>query len=653
MINNAFQRYSGRLNVDHEISKRLKIGINLGLSKSTTNRVAADNAFTNPLQLVAMAPITPTHDLDGNLYNTPTTTYYNGLLEVDEVERGTESFRNLGNVFLDYEIIPHLKFRSEFGIDIQNQRMNYWASPLSEAGTGINGYAQSEWFKAVNYNTNNYFTYSNLFADKHAFDATLGMSYQDYEDEYIWVEGQDFPARQLRRLASAGEITDGETKGNRYNYLSYFARANYKFDDKYLLSVSGRVDASSKFGVDNRYGFFPAVSAGWILSEEEFWKDNGTVNFFKLRGSWGLTGNADGFGNFAHLGLYEGTKYNNGSVLVTTQLANPKLKWEKSDQIDIGLDFGLFNSRLTGELDYYVRKTKDLIYNVPVPGTSGFSTQTVNLGSMENRGVELVLNSINVSKENFKWTSSFNIAYNRNKITKLDGATDKIPGNDGRFMNSLIVGESIGIFYGPEFAGVDPDNGDALFYKEDRGTTNDMGEAGNFIVGDPNPDVIAGFNNTFTYKNFDLSFLFQGVFGNQIINGAGAFMSSSSDWFDNQTIDQLGRWQQQGDRTDIPQLRFYYGNSASASSRHVEDGDYVRLKNITLGYKLPASTLTRLRLSSARLFVSGVNLLTFTKYSGWDPEVNSDFRETNRNQGADFYSAPQIKTWTVGLNIGF
>lgn len=653
LINNFFKRFSGRLNLDHSISERLKIGLNLGLSKTNVNRVADDNAFSTPLQLVALAPITPTHDLDGNLYNTPTTSYYNGLLEINEVARGTESFRNLGNAFLDYNIIDHLKFRSEFGVDIQNQTMNYWASPLSETGTGINGYAESEWFKAINYNTNNYFNYSNIFAGKHTFDATLGMSYQEYNDEYIYVQGQDFPARQLRRLESAGEITDGSTSANRYNYLSYFARANYKFNDRYLFSVSGRFDGSSKFGTDNRYGFFPAVSGGWILSEEGFWKDNATVNFFKIRGSWGLTGNADGFGNFAHLGLFNGSKYNNGSVLITTQLANPQLKWEKSDQVDIGIDFGLFDSRLSGEIDYYVRNTNDLIYDVPVPGTSGFATQTVNVGSMQNKGVELVLNSTNISNLNFKWTTSFNIAYNKNKITKLDGNSDLIPGNDGRFLNSLIVGESIGIFYGPEYAGVDPENGDALFYKEDRTTTNDMREAGNFIVGDPNPDFIGGLTNTFTYKDFDLSFLLQGVFGNQITNGAGAFMSSSMDWFDNQTVDQLRRWQNPGDITDMPQVRFNYGNSSNASSRHVEDGDYLRLKNITFGYKLPAIALERLHISSARIFLSGVNLLTFTKYTGWDPEVNADYRSTNRNQGADFYSAPQIKTWTVGLNIGF
>lgn len=315
------------------------------------------------------------------------------------------------------------------------------------------------------------------------------------------------------------------------------------------------------------------------MSEEEFLKSVNWLSFLKLRGSFGLTGNADGFGNFAQLGLYGAAKYNNASGLIPTQLANPELKWEKSEQVDIGIDFGLFNNRLTGEIDYYVRNTNDLIYNVPVPGTSGFATQTVNVGSMQNKGVEFVLNSTNFNGRDFKWNTSFNLSKNKNRITKLDGEQTTIPGNDGRYLNSLIVGQPIGVFYGPKFAGADPANGDALYYKEDgKTTTNDYNEAGSFVVGDPNPDWIGGLNNTFNYKGFELNVLLQGVFGNQIQNGAGGFMSASFDWFDNQTRDQLNRWQKPGDVTNVPQLRLGYGNGIGASSRYVEDGGYVRLK---------------------------------------------------------------------------
>ncbi|HEX7846358.1 MAG TPA: SusC/RagA family TonB-linked outer membrane protein, partial [Chitinophagaceae bacterium] len=429
---------------------------------------------------------------------------------------------------------------------------------------------------------------------------------------------------------------------------------NYKFDNKYLFTAGLRIDGSSRFGKDNKYGYFPAFSAGWVLSEENFLKESKWIDFLKLRGSYGLTGNDNGFGNFPQLGLWGAAKYNNLSGLVPTQLGNPKFKWEKSRQIDIGIDFGLFGNRLTGELDYYIKKTTDLIYAVPVPGTSGFATLNRNVGSMENKGFELVLNSVNINGRDFKWNTSLNLSKNANKITNLDGDQKLIPGNDGRYMNSLIVGEPIGVFYGPKYAGVDPDNGDALYYMEDgKTTTNDYNDAGNFVVGDPNPDWIGGLTNTVTYKGFELNVLFQGVFGNQIMNGGGGFMSSSFDWFDNQTRDQLRRWQNPGDKTDVPQLRLGYGNGINASTRYIEDGSYVRLKNVTLAYNLSNALLSKLKIRSARIYVTGVNLATFTDYTGWDPEVNTDYRAGNRNQGGDFYAAPQIKSVTVGINIGF
>ena len=273
---------------------------------------------------------------------------------------------------------------------------------------------------------------------------------------------------------------------------------------------------------------------------------------------------------------------------------------------------------------------------------------------MENKGLEIVLNTENVSTKDFKWTTNLNMSWNQNKITRLDGDQDTIPGNDGRYLNSLMVGQSIGVFFGPKFAGADPDNGDALYYTQDgKTTTNDYGEAGNFVVGNPNPKFIFGFGNTVSYKGFDLTFLFQGVFGNQVMNGGGGFMSASFDWFDNQSRDQLDRWQKSGDVTNVPQLRLGYGNGISASSRYIYDADYIRLKNVTIGYNLPASVLKKLHISSTRFYVTGVNLLTFTDYPGWDPEVNTDYRAGNRNQGSDFYAAPQIKNVSVGLNIGF
>lgn len=654
LFGNNFQRYSSRFNIDHEASNKLKLGFNFSLSRAITNRVADDNEFYTPMQIVALAPITPVRDQAGVLYDRPTTTYYNPLIELEASRYTSTTYRNIGGLYLNYKFTPNLVFKSEFGVDLQNQSDDRFYGFRTIIGQSTNGYGEATWFRRFNYNTNNYFTYSNTFKSVHNIEATAGMSFQKFNTELANVTGEDFPVEALKKLASAGRITGGTSTSSDKAIVSYFARANYKFDNKYLFSLSGRVDGSSVFGKENQYGYFPAVSAGWILSEENFLKGSKTISFLKLRGSYGLSGSDNGFGDFPSLGLWGAAKYNNLSGLVPTQLANPELKWEKSEQTDIGIDFGLFGNRLTGEIDYYVRNTKDLIYAVPVVGTTGFSSQLTNVGSMQNKGFEFVLNSLNFNGRNFKWNSSLNLSKNKNKIVKLDGDQTLIPGNDGRYLNSLIVGEGVGVFYGPRFAGADPTNGDALYYKEDgKTTTNDYNEAGNFVVGDPNPDWIAGLNNTFSYKGIELSVLFQGVFGNEINNGAGGFMSASFDWFDNQTRDQLDRWQNPGDITNVPQLRLGYGNGIGASSRYVEDGSYVRLKNLTLAYNLSSAILNKIKIKSAKIYVTGVNLATFTKYKGWDPEVNTDYRASSRNQGGDFYAAPQIKSLTFGISLGF
>jgi TonB-linked SusC/RagA family outer membrane protein len=605
---------------------------------------------------VALAPITPVRDTAGNLYDRPTTTYYNSLVDYENGEWMSTTFRNLATLYGQYNFTKNFFLRSEYSLDLLTQNDDEFYGSRTLYGGATNGYGISTWFRTTNQNINNYFNYSNQFADKHDVDATLGMSLQKVRTDYSQLTGEDFPVDALKNLASAGKITGGTSTETNFSFLSYFARVNYKLNDRYLLSLSGRIDGSSRFGKNTRYGFFPAVSAGWILTEEDFLKDAGIISFLKLRASYGYTGNAE-IGDFPQLGLWNASKYNQSSGLSPTQLANPDLKWEKSQQTDIGIDFGLFNNRLSGELDYYVRNTTDLLYNLPVPMTTGFTTILANVGSMQNKGFEIVLNSINVNSRDFRWTTSLNFSRNYNKITKLDGDTDTLPGNDGRYLNSMIVGEPIGVFYGPKYAGVDPTNGDGLYYMEDgKTTTNDYNEAGNFIVGNPNPDFFYGFSNNFSYKGFELDVLFQGVHGNDIMNGAGGFMSGNGDWFDNQTRDQLARWQKPGDITMVPQARLNWTggipNAIAASSRYIEDGSYLRLKTISFGYNVPEQFIRRFKLTNLRVYVLGQNLATWTNYSGWDPEVNTDYRSGNRNQGGDFYAAPQIKTITFGINIG-
>jgi hypothetical protein len=341
--------------------------------------------------------------------------------------------------------------------------------------------------------------------------------------------------------------------------------------------------------------------------------------------------------------------------LQPTQIANPNLTWERTNQFNLGIEFGLFDDRITGEIDYYDKITNDLLLRVPIPSTSGFVTQIQNIGRMQNTGFELVLNSSNYVSTNFSWRTSFNFARNVNTVRLLGPGQNAIPPSNSRFLNGVFIGESIGAFYGQKYAGVDPANGDALYYLDETltETTNDYDEAQRMIVGDPNPAFIAGINNVITYKNIDASFLFQGVFGNDIYQGGGGFYSANGDWFDNSTLDQFDRWRNPGDITNIPQARLGACNGCNASSRYVSDGSYVRLKTFSIGYNLPGSLLQRMKLSSARIYFIGQNLLTFTNYNGWDPEVNTDYLADNTFQGNDFYSAPQAKTFSLGINVGF
>lgn len=667
LFRDEFDRITGRVNVDHTFNEWLTIGGKLSLGRTFNTRISNDNAFSNPMQLVAQPPISPIYtpaqdNLPGYTPTdelNPSTLYFNGLLYGrGNVRYNTEIFRSLGNAYAQLQLLPSLRFRSEFGIDVLDQNEDeYYNSQVARNTGAPNGLGFNTWNRVVNYNTNNFLNYTETFGQVHDVEGTLGMSFQSAITDQVFVQGEEFPNDDFGQIASAADITGGSSSETSYRFLSYFARVNYKFADKYLLTVSGRVDGSSRFGADNRYGFFPAGSVGWILTEESFMRDQDLFSFLKLRASYGLTGNAE-ISNFAPLGLYGASGYGGRSGIVPSQTPNPDLKWEQTAQFNVGLDFGFWNNRINGEVDYYVKNTEDLLLNVNVPATTGFLTQTRNVGKLENKGFEFVLNTNNIVNEDFSWSTNFNIGFNRNKITDLNGQVI-----EGGFINRAVEGEPIGVFFGWDYAGVDPDNGDALYYVNEmdadgnivnpEATTNNPNEANRVVIGDPNPDFTGGFGNEFRYKNFDLNVFFQFVSGNEIFDGGGRFKSASADFFDNQSADQLDRWQEPGDQTDVPQARLLLGNGTVDSDRYIYDGSYIRLKNVTFGYRVPQSLAQRINLNNARLYVTGVNLLTFTDYPWWDPEVNADFAAGNLGQGNEFYSAPQARTISAGIQFSF
>lgn len=656
LVGNEFKRLGLRFNLDHQVNNWLKLGLNAMTNKTVRNRVPLDNAFSTPMQIVALAPITPVRDANGALYDRPVTTYYNPLIDFEDATFRINGYRTQGNIYAESKIMKGLTLRNELGLDMVNQSEDRFWSSRTLAGAGIGGSARAQWLRNTRWVTNNYLNYQNTFNNKHKIEATAGISFENRYDEYVYVEGENFADESIKTLAGAGTITAGESTQDENNLFSYFGRVNYGFNGKYLASVSFRADADSRFGTNYKYGYFPSFSLGWILTEESFLKDVKWLSFLKLRGSYGVLGNNTGLGFYSARSQYAPVTYGTSSGLSISNFGNDDLRWEKTASVDIGLDFGFFNNRLTGEFNWYNKKTTDMLLAVPVPSPSGTTSVLGNIGEMENKGIEIVLNSVNFATKNFRWTTSLNMARNRNKLTQLDGEQKEILPSDARFANALIIGQPIGVFYAPRFAGADPANGDPLFYKQDgKTTTNSYNDAGKFIVGDPNPDWIGGITNTFTYKGIELNFLFQGVFGNQVQDGAGGFMSASGDWFDNQTRDQLNRWRKAGDITQVPEARINrWGDfeSPSISTRYIYDADYIRLKNVTLAYNIPQKLVNKAKLSSARIYLSGVNLLTFTDYPGWDPEVNTDYRVSNVNQGSDFYAAPQIKSFVFGITLG-
>ncbi|MEZ2441472.1 SusC/RagA family TonB-linked outer membrane protein [Chitinophaga sp. RCC_12] len=654
VINNKFQRYGGRLNLEHSATDKLSFGMNLNVSRTQLDRVANDNIFSTPGQLVAQSPLSPLYYEDGTI-NNDNVLYSNGLYDAQYNRDKQVTFRTLGNVFLNYRILPSLSFRSELGTDITNLTEDQFISRLASDAIG-KGFAQSYFTQNVGLNTNNYFTFTPNLGTKHSLSTTIGMSYLQNDLSRTQVQGEYLPSDLVKTVSAAGSIVFGSSEVQRYTFLSYFLRANYTFNNKYIASFSIRSDGSSRFGPNNRYGVFPAGSLGWIISEEDFLKENKTLNYLKLRASYGNTGNAE-IGENRYLTLLETTAYPFLPGYRPSQMGNSNLKWEKTAQFDVGLEFGLFDNRLSGEVDYYNKQTSDLLLRANLPYSTGYEFQYLNVGKMENKGVEILLNSVNIDTRNFKWTTTLNLAYNKNRVKNLNGQIIESPAKEQR----AVEGQPIGVFFMPKFVGVDPATGDALYQDSTGKGTTDYSNAPRVVVGKSNPDWTGGLTNTFTGYGFDLSAFFSFVQGNDIFNRAGQYQDNSFAGYDNQRSTILKRWQKPGDITDVPRLTQAFADGSSAaglSSRWISDGSYVRLKALTLGYTLPKSVVNTLKISSLRVYVAGYNLWTITNFDG-DPEVNSGASYSTAGEpdniggGIDYYTPAQARQITVGLNVKF
>ncbi|HYH56931.1 MAG TPA: SusC/RagA family TonB-linked outer membrane protein, partial [Anseongella sp.] len=480
-----------------------------------------------------------------------------------------------------------------------------------------------------------------------------GVVFQKYLWENSSIERRNFSGTAVTTPNGGSVIQTANADKSEKANQSYLSRLTYDYAGKYLFTANFRADASSNFGPGNKWGYFPSFSAGWRISQEPFFSNVTVVNDLKLRAGWGVVGN-DQIGNYAYFaGVGVGANYPIGGVVqpgtYPSSIGNADLKWEETQQTNVGIDLALLNYRINFTAEAYLKKTTDLLLNVPIPTSSGFDIGIQNVGSIENKGLEFALNTRNFVEE-FRWETDFNISFNRNKVLNIVGQQifdGYVAARDNAVLNQ--EGMPLGMFYGYVADAVDPETGDLLYLDANGNSTFDPAASDRRFIGDPNPDFIYGLTNTFSYKNFSLNIFLQGSQGNDVFNATRIETEGMVDPKNHSTA-VLRRWTEENRITDIP--RPGNVNNSRVSTRFVEDGSYLRVKAATLSYAFPESLLSRVKLSGASLYITGENLFTITDYSGFDPEVNFA-GGSNTVQGIDFGTYPQTRNLIFGLNVSF
>ena len=669
LIGTNFQRVTARLNLDANVSEKVKIGANLTFGNTKDNIQSNDNFIIGPyFSALRTRPDLPIFNDDGTF--APTNQFDNAVAAT-KYENTFKSNRFLGSFFAQYEVIDNLILKGTISVDrVAVNRELYW--PSFTLGGGIFGNVFIERGFDEQFTYNNTFTANYLFDinDDHKFNVLAGAEWQLVKQDQFSASASGLPNDILRTLNSASSPQNADGLKTQWGLQSYFSRVNYTFQDKYLATVTVRTDGSSRFGEDNRFGLFPSVAVGWNVMNEAFFNVE-AINNLKLRSSYGITGNHR-VGNFASRGLYQGGfSYAGTGGTAPSAIANPALKWEETTQIDVGLDFGLFQSRIVGSIDYYVKTSTDILLQAPLPRSTGFNNVNQNIGEVENKGIEIELSGDIIDNDDLRWNISGNIAFNRNKIVSLvDGSDIQATGFD---QSIVRVGEEIGSFYGfrvdglfqtqeeidqlnaaapdglYQTAGTSPGdirfadvNGDGVITEDDR-----------VITGSAQPDFIGGVTSTTSFKGLSLTAFFQFSQGNDIINLANGDLWRQHN-ADNSSRALLDRWTPSNTDASLPRVVQGDPNDNDRNSDlFVEDGSYIRLKTLRLSYTLPQSLLSNVFLSDVTFFAQGTNLLTITDYSGVDPEINTFGQNNSTALGVDNNTYPGGKTYTFGVKIGF
>ena len=672
IIDTRFKQTYASAKVYYTVSKTISGNTNFNISTNDYNRVLTGLSNQSAIyQALSTMPVySPRDPVTGALIPLLEGSKPNPVAIADLAANKINRWRIFGNQDLRVKLAKDLEFKTTLGLDYSNtEETNFTPQALLPQGQISSSYLTTG--KSYSFINENTLSYKKNIADNHHLTFLAGESYQKFNDNNVNIVGKGLIDATITSINGTSTVSLYNQNIEEHSLLSFFGRANYDYKGRYLFSAIMRADGSSRFGADNRFGYFPSFSAGWRISQEDWFKKLTFVSDAKIRGSFGVTGNQS-IGNYA----WQGSYYNVGTYLsnvaiVSNGVPNESLKWETTKQSNIGLDLAFLRDRIRFTADAYLKRTTGLLFDVAVPGTTGYATVPANFGSLENKGLEFTLATTNIDKA-FKWNSTFTFSLNRNKILSLPGNQDYRP----NIYNMARVGQPAGVFYGLKALGVyayDSDNvyqknattgavtpyrqgsANGAIYKggdvkwEDVNGDGIINDADLQVIGNPNPDFTGGLQNEFSYGNFTLSALLTYSIGNDVFNEVKRNLDATP-YDQNLSTDQLRRWRNQGDVTDVPRLvKTDPMLNYAISSRFVEDGSYIRLQNLALNYRIPRKVLTRLRMNNANVGFSVVNLFTWGSYSGYDPEVSSS---TNALAvGVDRGSFPRTRTYNLSLNI--
>lgn len=671
-----FDRYSFRVTLDRQVNKKLKLGTSVGYNKTKSNTVPTDTPggfFPGVVNTaLTFSPVLPVFDDDGNytLTDPNADAWLDNPVAVTRIVDAVSNISRLvGNVYLEYELIKDLKFKSSLATDIYHQTQDMYTPRTVYSGSFNDGQARFATTDLQTFLNENTLSYNKKFGAIHQVSAVLGMTFQKNNNRSFIDIATKFPNDVLGYygIENAEDMPTIYASFVESAIVSYLGRFNYNLNEKYLFTLTGRIDGSSRFGKNNRYAYFPSAAVAWRMIQENFIKNLNVFSDLKLRVSYGKSGN-ERFADYAYISTLNGTNYyfNGGSPasgFAPNIPGNDNLMWESTSQFDVGLDMGFFDSRIALTTDYYYKKTNQVFFTSELPLTTGYSSYTENIGSMKNSGVELTIRTANLVNK-LKWTTDFNISFNSNRILDLNGKALYINNDTYKLKigswSVIQEGEQMGSFYGLESDGIwqldqaaeaaiyGNEPGDFKYIDQNNDGVIDANDRK--IIGHALPKFFWGLNNSFSYGNFSLDVFVQGQHGNQILN-SNRFELESGNGLSNASVDMLDRWTPENPSNEYARAN-RNADYLKMSDRYLEDGSYVRIKSITLTYNLPENWMKTIRIDNARFYVTGENLFTFTKYTGFDPEV-SRYGSDNTRVGYDYGGYPSAKSYILGVILNF